>query len=198
MGFSLANYRDVLRVAALEDPARLDDENFMPSSGELLGPVHLAHAWLDLERGYATSLSMPSKRKALGGALAKLLLQKTSSFDESAPKGLRGQAAVLQLKPFYPDGADEAEQQRQETLIQIANACCWFAWYCRLETRQDGSLARFHSYLTALRQRIEVPSNGVNDCIAYYLHVAPAMFAYYLLLWELVLTVELDPIIQNV
>ena len=197
-GFALAGYRQALGMTQLEAATRLDDEHFMPWPGELLGPMHLAHAWLDLERGYATSAAMPTARKSLGIALSRLLLQKFSVFNDSTPKGLQGQQVVLQLKAFHPEDADEAEQQRQETLLQIANACSWLAWYCRLESRYEGSLAHFFEHLSVLRRLIELQANGVSDCVAYYLNVAPAMFAYYLLLWELVQTVELDTAIQHV
>jgi hypothetical protein len=85
-----------------------------------------------------------------------------------------------------------------ENMERVANACAWLAWHCRLEVRREGTLISFHSTLAALRHQVEVSGPSVSDCIAFYLHVAPAMFAYYLLLWELVLTVELDPIVQNV
>jgi hypothetical protein len=197
-GFVLAGYRQALGMTQLEAATRLDDEHFMPGAGELLGPMHLAHAWLDLERGFATSAAMPTARKSLGIALARLLMQQSPVFDSSTPKGLQGQQVVLQLQAFNPDGVDEAEQQRQETLLRIANACSWLAWYCRLESRHEGSLARLYGNLNVLRRRIELQPNGVSDCIAYYLNVAPAMFAYYLLLWEMVQTVELDTAIQHV
>ena len=196
-GFKLAAYRQAVAQSHIDGAYRLDDEHFLPEAGELLGPLHLAHAWRDLERGYAANISMPSARKSLAVALARSLHQKYSVFDEAAPVGLRGQAVVVHLKAFYPDSVDESEQQRQESLVRIANACGWLAWHCRLEARRAGQLSKLLVNLNLLRRRIEVPGNGVNDCIAYYLHVAPAMFAYYLLLWELVLTVELDPVVQN-
>ena len=196
-GFNLADYRQALSMTQLEDSHRLDDERFLPGPGELLGPVHLAHAWRDLERGYAANVPMPSARKALAVALARSVHQRYSVFDESVPAGLRGQPIVIRMKPFKSEDLDEAEQQRQETMVRIASACGLLAWHCRLEARREGSLNQLKKNLDQLRKRIEVPGNGVVDCIAYYLHVAPAMFAYYLLLWELVLTVELDPIVQN-
>ncbi|MEX8501557.1 MAG: hypothetical protein AB3X41_00735 [Leptothrix ochracea] len=196
--FDLAAYRESIRVTTIGDPTRLDDQSFLPGPGELLGPMHLAHAWLDLERGYATSAAMPGPRKSLGIALARLLMQQSSVFDGLAPKGLQGQKVVIEIKLFNSEVVEESEQERQETLLRIANACSWFAWYCRLEVRQEGSLAKLYDNLNRLRWRIELQPNGVSDCIAYYLHVAPAMFAYYLLLWELVLTVELDHGVQNV
>lgn len=195
--FILAAYRQALSMTQLEDAYRLDDERFLPGPGELLGPVHLAHAWRDLERGYAASVPMPSARKALAVALARSAHQRYSVFDESVPAGLRGQPVVIRLKSFKSEDVDEAEQQRQETMVRIATVCGLLAWHCRLEVRREGSLKLLMLNLHVLRKRIEVPGNGVVDCIAYYLHVAPALFAYYLLLWELVLTVELDPIVQN-
>jgi hypothetical protein len=80
----------------------------------------------------------------------------------------------------------------------IALACAWFAWFCRLEHRKAGALGGYLGLLGSLRRQIEIPGGTVTDCIAYYLQVAPAMFAFYLLLWGLVQTVELDPIVQNV
>ena len=59
-------------------------------------------------------------------------------------------------------------------------------------------LSGFHSQLGNLRKQVEVPSGTVADCIAYCLQVAPAMFAFYLLLWELVQTIELDSVVQYV
>jgi len=85
-----------------------------------------------------------------------------------------------------------------ETLERIALSCAWLAWYCRLEARQDGALQTFYTRLRQLRNRVEIEGPSIADCLAYYLHVAPALFGYYLLLWEVVLTVELDPTVQNV
>lgn len=196
-GFMLDKYVQTLRQTPLVEPHRCDDESFLPGNGELLGPIHLAQAWRDFERGYATSLLMQSARKALALSLSRALHQKSSKFDAAAPIGLRGHPIVFQLQPMALDGVDETEQQRQENLIQLANACAWFAWYCRLEVRQPGAFASFHERLVSIRRTIEMAGNGVDDCLAYYLQVAPAMFSYYLLLWELVLTVELDPVVQN-
>jgi hypothetical protein len=130
--------------------------------------------------------------------LARHLFQQSSVFDGSTPKGLQGQPVVLQVKSSKADDADVVEQQRQETLLQIASACSWLAWYCRLESRRADSLPRLTVNLHVLRRRIELESHSVSDCVAYYLQIAPSMFAYYLLLWELVQTVEFDPIVQHV
>lgn len=197
-GFQLGKYEQSLRQTSHAALHMLDDAASIPAAGELLGPQHLAHAWRDLDRGYATSMLMPSQRKALALALSRALHQRTPKFDDSAPAGLRGHRLVLQLEPFADDGVDEAEQQRVETVCQIANACAWFAWHCRLDVLRPGSLASFLDRLAVTRRTIEIPGHGVADCLAYLLHVAPAMFSYYLLLWELVLTVELDPEISHV
>jgi len=197
-GFQLARYCQVLTQTSLDGAYRLDDASFMPEAGELLGPLHLAHAWRDLERGYITSLLLPSKRRALAIALARSIHQKGPVFDQTVPAGLRGQELVLQRDKFDAEVANEYEQHKHENVVRIANACSWLAWYCRMDARQDGALSQFHANLTLMRKQIEVVGPVVNDCIAYYLHVAPAMFSFYLLLWELVLTIEIDPSVQNV
>lgn len=197
-GFNLGKYREALRQTKLEGVYQLEDELFMPREGELLGPLHLAHAWRDLERGLVASQLMPNNRKSAALALARKLGLHRGNFDQSAVGGLRGQPLLLKLGAQPGDQSDDAEQLKWEQMEHIAIACALLAWYCRLERRQEGALRGFHSLLASLRQQIEVPGATVSDCIAYYLQVAPAMFSFYLLLWELVQTVELEQVSQNV
>lgn len=195
--FSLANYRILLAQAQIEAAYQLDDDLFLPRNGELLGPLHLAHAWRDLERGYEAAQKLPLLRKSAAIALARLLYRKNRVFDRSVPAGLHEQELVLHPRPPRPDEIDDDHQVQFETMEHIANACAWLAWHCRLESRGSGPLAAFHTNLTVLRKQVEVTGPVISDCLAYYLHVAPAMFSFYLLLWELVQTVELDPVVQH-
>lgn len=197
-GFNLAKYWAALQQTKLEGAYQLEDELFLPKEGELLGPLHLAHCWRDLERGFASSQLMPNTRKSAALALAKKLALHRSNFDQTVFNGLRGQPLLLRLGRPHDDLLDDGEQLKWEHMEHIAVACAWLAWSCRLEHRQLGVLSGFHSLLGNLRKQVEVPGGTVADCIAYYLQVAPAMFAFYLLLWELVQTVELDPIVQHV
>lgn len=197
-GFSLGTYQQALQQTTVEGVYQLEDEFFMPKEGELLGPLHLAHAWRDLERGFVAGQLMPNNRKSAALALARKLGLRHGSFDQTVANGLKGQALLLRLKTLHEDRHDEVVQLKWEHLSHIATACAWLAWHCRLESRKEGTLSAFHSSLGTLRQQIEVPGGTVADCIAYYLQVAPAMFAFYLLLWELVQTIELDPVVQNV
>lgn len=197
-GFSLATYREVLQQTKIEGAYQLDDELFLPKAGDLLGPLHLAHCWRDLERGFASSQLMPNNRKSAALALAKKLGVHRSSFDQNVFNGLKGQPLLLRPGKPHDDHLDDGEQLKWEQMEHIALAVAWLAWFCRLEHRQPGVLSGFHSQLGKLRKQVEVPGGTMADCIAYYLQVAPAMFAFYLLLWELVQTVELDPVVQHV
>lgn len=196
--FNLATYRAALQQTKLEGAYQLEDELFLPKEGELLGPLHLAHCWRDLDRGFAFSQLMPNNRKSAALALAKKLALHRSNFDQTAFNGLRGQSLLLQIATPHETQLDDSEQLKWEHIEHIALASAWLAWFCRLEHRQPGVLSGFHSLLGNLRKQVEVPGGTIADCIAYYLQVAPAMFAFYLLLWELVQTVEFDPVIQNV
>lgn len=197
-GFNLFKYRDVLHQTKIESIYQLDDELFLPNEGELLGPLHLAHCWSDLERGFVHSQLEPNIRKNAALALAKKLALHRSNFDRAGITGLKGQPLLLRLEQPVGVQLEEREQLKLEQMEQIALASAWLAWYCRLETRQPEVLNDFHTMLGNLRKQVEIPSGTLADCIAYYLQVAPAIFSYYLLLWELVQTVELDPIVQNV
>jgi len=197
-GFSLSAYREVLSQTKLEGAYQLEDELFLPQVSELLGPLHLAHCWRDLERGFASSQLMPNNRKSAALALAKKLGLHRSNFDQKVVNGLKGQSLLLRLGKPDDDQLDDSEQLKWEQMEHVALAVAWLAWFCRLEHRQPGVLSGFHSQLGNLRKQVEVPGGTIADCIAYYLQVAPAMFAFYLLLWELVQTVELDPVVRHV
>lgn len=197
-GFNLATYQAALQQTKLEGVYQLEDELFLPKDGELLGPLHLVHSWRDLERGFVSSQLMPNNRKSAALALARKLSLHRSNFEQSALNGLKGQPLLLRLGRPLADQLDDVEQLKWEHMEHIALACAWLAWFCRLEHRQVGVLSGFHSLLGNLRKQVEVPGGTIADCIAYYLQVAPAMFAFYLLLWELVQTVELDQVVQNV
>jgi hypothetical protein len=197
-GFNLVTYRAALQQTKLEAAYQLEDELFLPKDGELLGPLHLAHCWRDLERGFTSSQLMLNNRKSAALALAKKLALHRSNFDQAVFNGLKGQPLLLRLGKPHDDQLDDGEQLKWEHMEHVALACAWLAWFCRLEHRQPGVLSGFHSLLGNLRKQVEVPGGTIADCIAYYLQVAPAMFAFYLLLWELVQTVELDPVVEHV
>ncbi|MBS0437054.1 MAG: hypothetical protein JSR75_19580 [Proteobacteria bacterium] len=196
--FQLKAYREALVGARPEGAHQLDDELFLPKDGDLLGPLHLAQAWRDMERGLETSRLMQSPRKAAAIAMARQWRREQPAFDSSAPAGLRGENLVLDLRQADGHEVDDEEELKREHLGHIANACAWLAWHFRLEARSPGALAKLHAKLASLRRQVEVQGPVVSDCVGYYLHVAPAMFAFYLLLWELVLTIELDPAVQDV
>ena len=79
----------------------------------------------------------------------------------------------------------EPEQaQKQENLQNILHFLSLFALHCRASARSPASLHAFMSRLHSAEQ-------PVDACIPYLLQVGDAFFAYYLLLWEVVLTSEL-------
>lgn len=196
LGFSLSDYLTALRSSPVDAAYRLDDETFLPEAGELLGPLHLAHAWRDLERGFTNSLLMPNNRKNAALALARQVQLRHRAFDRTAPAGLSGQSPLLSARP--DDGLmAPASHVKWDQMEQVAITCAWLAWYCRLEPRKPGALASFEQELASLRRQVAVADATVQNCIAYYLQVAPGMFAFYLLLWELAISVEFDPIVQN-
>ena len=196
--FNLLTYRDVLQQSTLEGGFQLDDETFLPGAGELLGPLHLAHAWREIERRFNASQLMPSSRQSAAVAVAKSLHRLTPSFGQDAPVGLRGQSLLILLANPKHDEVDAEELLTREHMSYVVQACAWLAWYCRLESRHQGALDTFHTKLGASRKAVEISGASITDCIAYYLQVAPAIFSFYLLLWELVLTIQTDPVIENV
>lgn len=196
-GFELTRYIEAVHSALGPELPRLSEPSERPKDGDLLGPFHLAYAWQELERNFGASQLMTNERSTLALSVARSLSQRAAAFGSEAPAGLRGKGLVITAQ--HPaEELDESEEQRWESLKRIANACAWFAWYCRLEARQPGALQDFFRQLQDIRRDPGVLEGTTEDCLSYYLQLAPALFGYYALLWELVQTIELDEAVQDV
>lgn len=196
-GFDLSRYIEAVRSALAPEFVRLSEPSERPKDGDLLGPFHLAHAWQELEQNFGASQLMANERSTLAQSVARSLLQRAPVFGGNVPAGLQGKKLVIRARELAPD-LEESEEQRQDSLTRIANACAWLAWNCRLEARQPGALQEFFKQLHDIRRTPGMLEGTTEDCLSYYLQLAPSLFGYYALLWELVQTIELDPAVQDV
>lgn len=91
------------------------------------------------------------------------------------------------LMPWpYPDDDELSvdDAQRYENLLNLAHLIAWLAFVCRMEVRMPGVLKDF---LTSLEVQQQPKAS-----LIYVLQIGEGLFAYYLLLWELVLKAEND------
>ena len=185
-GFNPQRYVDALRAYGnpWEDNLRLTDDDFSPDSNEWLGPLHYKFAYRALERAYDRSLGGNEIRRGQALGLSRHLEQRFPRFDSQRLIVLRGQKPNLMPWESYSSDATfpEAEQKGQN-LDQIVHLLSTFAYHCRADVREPGSVERFLSLL-------RVSGLPVTACLSYLLQVGEAVFTFYLILWELALRAE--------
>ncbi|WP_155633174.1 hypothetical protein [Burkholderia stagnalis] len=185
-GFRLDSYIEGLRQTEdrVSDSFKLADENFQPSDGDWLGPVHHRFATRSLEMAYECSLAGNEIRRGQAMGLCRFLKQKFRSFPHDYHPRLAGHAPVV--APWVTGGDENLPEelaQRRQNLDQITHLISLLAFHCRLGARNEMALRRFMDVLRSS----DIP---VEPCLAYLLQVGGAAFAYYLLLWELVQKAE--------
>jgi hypothetical protein len=172
-------------VTELEYVYQLADDAFLPGPGDYLGPLHYRHAWRTLETAYENTLQGNGICRGQGIGLAQHAHRVIPNLDgRFIPPCCQGQAPHLTPWPVDSDEAvDDQILQQRENLNHIAHLLTGFAFACRQEARQPGAL---NNYLNLLNKS-NIPLDGP---LAFLLQIGDALFAYYLLLWEVVLKAD--------
>ena len=184
--FSLDVYCDALRQIALtaSDMARLEESNFEPEAGDYLGPIHYRYAKSRLLVCYEHTLDGNGIRRGQGINLSGYAKKVMPTLNGMVLKRLKGSRPHVDPWPQVPnDGVAEEQAQSQENLSNIQHFLSLLALHCRASARSYESLPTFQSTLNA-------SGLPVGACLAYLLQVGDSLFAYYLLLWEVVLSGE--------
>lgn len=182
-GFSLSRYTEALkRMLAGENLYRLDEEGYRPSPRDFLGPLHYVYSARKLEGAYdRTPLAYQSTRgQAINLCRHIRRLMPSLTRDDSA--NLAGQSPHIQPWPEDEVLADDVAQ-RKEDLANIAHFLSWYAYRSRLEAESPGSQGELLNKLNSAGIAVKKP-------LTYLFQVGDALFAYYLLLWELIISVE--------
>lgn len=184
--FSLEAYVQALRQSVLtsSDLARLEESTFLPEGGDYLGPIHYRYAKSRLLSRYEVTLDGNGIRRGQGINLCLYVRKMMPSLNGAVLKRLKG--ASPNVDPWSQDSNEslaEDEAQRYENLANIEHFLSLFALHCRASARSPEHAQVFKSTLNATGLPVEA-------CLAYLLQVGDSLFAYYLLLWEVVLTGE--------
>ncbi|MCA8197869.1 tudor domain-containing protein [Burkholderia vietnamiensis] len=185
-GFKLSSYLEALRQmgGGIEDSFKLEDASFRPANGDWLGPVHLRFATRALDSAYESSLAGNEIRKGQAMGLCRFVKHKFPAFPHNFHKCLAGRSPIVAPWPMDDvEGIPEEVAQRGDNLEQITHLLSLLAFHCRLDARSDGRLATFMEVIGSAG----IP---VEPCLTYLLQIGEAVFAYYLLLWELVQKTE--------
>jgi hypothetical protein len=184
--FLLERYGQGLRQTkdACEDSIRRETVGFVPIAGDYLGPIHYQYAEACLEAAYENSLGGNEIRRGQAIGLCFFLRKVMPTLNGSTLPRLKGTRALVEPWPQpRADSLEPEKAQKQENLQNILHFLSLFALHCRAGARSPESLQAFVAALKSAEQPVE-------SCIAYLLQVGDAFFAYYLLLWEVVLTSE--------
>ena len=184
--FSLERYGKALQQmdAAPCDLIRREEASFIPEAGDYLGPIHYRYAETCLEAAYEKFLGGNELRRGQAIGLCLHLRKIMPTLNGLVLPRLKGTRALVDPWPRPGTDSLEPEQaQKQENLQNIVHFLSLFALHCRVGARSPEALHAFMSKLHSAEQPVEV-------CIPYLLQVGDAVFAYYLLLWEVVLTSE--------
>lgn len=176
----------LLNTDTLENHYRLSDDAYLPGPGEYLGPLHYQHALRSLEDAYDRTLAGNDIHRGQALGMCKQFRRFHPTLDVV---GIPGHfcAHSPHLMPWpYPsdDELNIEDAQRYENLVDLAHFVAWFAFVCRMETRKPGALNEF---LKTFKEQ-----QGAKASLTYVLQIGEALFAFYLLLWELVLMAEID------
>lgn len=186
-GFLFDSYTSaLLNTDSPENHYRLSDEAYLPGPGDYLGSLHYQHALRSLEDAYDRTLAGNDIHRGQALGMCKLFRRLHPTLDV---KGIPGHFCAYSphLMPWpYPIddelGIDDA--QRYENLVDLAHFVAWLAFVCRMEVREPGVL---NSFLTSFQEQ-----QGAKASLTYVLQIGEALFAFYLLLWELALMAEMD------
>lgn len=183
-GFKMGQYVEALQqMGAAENYYRLEDDNFLPKPGDLLGPLHYRHATRQFEDAYDRTLGGNEIRRGQTIGLCGYVRRVMPSLTRNDAPRLDGVVPAMDPWPDDEDGLDELAAQRRENLANFAHTLSWLAYHCRLEAKIKGSLKGFVA-------KLQASGSPVETSLAYLLQVGGEAFGFYLVLWEVVIRAE--------
>jgi hypothetical protein len=184
-GFDRQRYIEAMHaVPEIEYVFQLGDDDTLPGPGNLLGPLHYRHAWRSLETTYERTLQGNNLWRGQGIGLAQYAQRVMPTLDGwGIPPAWHGKSPHINAWTSDPAAIEEEVLQQQMNLEHIAHLLAGLALACRRDARVPGVLERHMGQLNLSG----IPLNGP---LAFLMQVGEALFAYYLLMWELVLTAD--------
>lgn len=185
--FSLARYRQAMAARNTDDVwSLLSREDWRPSEGDYLGPVHWRFAFGSMQGRYRRTLLGNEARR--GWALQLLRSTEHLTLADIAmglPKHLNGRDGLGRLDPTPADGWS----QEDLNLLCIDRLLCLFAAVCRWEVREAGALTTWCQAV----ENIDLPDANARElALGYLLYIGRDVFEFYLLLWELIFAADTD------
>lgn len=185
-GYSISNYLATLRATGnvVSDLYRLEDSNFSLLAGDYLGALHYKYATRRLEEGYELCRAGNDVRLGQLIMLCNYACRIMPTFTQNDSKRLAG--LQPHLEPWLLSGDEDIDDylaQRKHNIHAIAHAISLVAYYCRLDACSEGAIDKF-------LMKLKLSNAPVEKSLACMLQLGDVLFAYYLVLWDLVIKAD--------
>lgn len=193
-GFSLAQYKAAIKQRDVNDRWRLlNDDQWIPDQGDLLGPMHYRFALSRFQEAYGNSLTVHSRSRGRALFLSRKFgssnLKDFTSDGRVPPIGSDIDLGLFDYEVIQPEYIADDIAMDRENKLQMIRFISLFAQVCRYEAREKGPLALF---ISDTIKRCEFSYKDFCKSLGYLIGLGEDLFAYYLLLWEVVFTADCD------
>jgi len=192
IGFSWDLYKTGLIYRNLPEKSHLlFDEQWIPGNGDYLGPIHYRYAVMKLKQAFENNLVINSLIRGKALAMVREFTSKTLG-NYCSHNSMDDFSGTMDLG-LWEEGDDTPRDLSEEaaTLREhygaIIHFLSLFAQVCRMECRQPGTIN------TLVHSFEKIPVLNVKECqesLAFLLYVGEDIFAFYLLLWEMIFTAD--------
>jgi hypothetical protein len=192
--FSMDRYYESLKNCGSKGRSRrLSEEQWIPARGDFLSADHYQYALENLEYRYRRSLPMISERR--GRVLGLIKQMDGCLLSQYVGEGQFGQfSSHIDLGLFRDDKVEQefiAEEEIviKEHLAEMVRFISFLAQVCRAQVRTPGVLK---DVLKDIGLRTDMSNSRVSGNIGYLLFLGEDLFAFYLMLWEVVFSAECE------
>lgn len=193
-GFNLSAYKEALKQRDIQDRWRLlNDDQWMPGKGDMLGPMHYRYALTRFQETYRNNLSIESDR--MGKALFLVRQINSSSitdfYDSSRYVAFETDIdlGLFDYDEQQPEGINDELATERDHQLKIIRFLSLFGQTCRVDARHPGVVESFYS---TMKNEYNYSNKELSKTLGYLLSVGEDLFAFYLLLWELVFSADCD------
>jgi hypothetical protein len=184
-GFDRHRYIEAMHtVPEIEYVFQLGDDEALPGHGNYLGPLHYRHAWRALETAYERTLQGNNLWRGQGIGLAQYVQRVMPTLDGwGIPTAWHGKSPHINAWSANTYAVEDDILQQRENLEHIAHLLAGLALACRQDVRVPGVLERY-------MENLNLSGIPLNGPLAFLMQIGEALFAYYLMMWELVLKTD--------
>lgn len=169
----------------------LYDDQWLPGSGDYLGPIHYRFAVMKLKEAFENNLIIASLIR--GKAINMVQAFSSKHIDcYCSDAGLTDFSHTIDLGLWEkveenPQDLSEEATTLREHYTGMIRFLSLFAQVCRMESRQPGSI---DSFLYSFGKIPQLSEKECQQSLAFLLYAGEDLFAFYLLLWEMIFTAD--------